>query len=126
MGSGRNFGLVFAVIFAAISVWPALIHAEPIRWWALGLAICFLLLAVFAQERLAPFNRSWFKAGLATNRVLSPLIMGLLFFCVVTPMGLILRMFGMDMLRLERSEATSYWIDRKPPGPAEGSMKNQF
>ncbi|MBI1867383.1 MAG: hypothetical protein HYS06_03675 [Methylocystis sp.] len=124
--SDRAFGLAFAAVFAVIAIWPLARHAEAVRWWALALALALLALALFAQERLAPLNRLWSKVGLAMHAVVAPLIMGLLFFCAVTPMGLFLRMSGKDLLRLRRRGASSYWIAREPPGPAAGSMKNQF
>ncbi len=124
--SNRTFGLVFAAVFAIVAFWPALRHGEALRWWALGVAVIFLGLALFAQERLAPLNRLWFKLGLSLHSVVSPLIMGLLFFGAVTPMAYILRLMGKDLLRLRSHGELSYWIVRDPRGPAAGSMKNQF
>lgn len=126
MGSNRAFGLVFAAVFAILAIWPLLRHGEAIRWQALLPAFVFLGLALFAEERLAPLNRVWFKLGLALHGVVSPLIMGALFFCVVTPMGMVLRAMGADLLRLRRSSEESYWIRREPPGPAAGSLNRQF
>lgn len=124
--SNRTFGLVFGAALAIIGIWPMIRHGQPPRFWALGASAVFLGLAVFAQERLAPLNRLWFKLGLALHSVVSPLIMGLLFYGAVTPMGLIMRFTGKDLLRLRRNNEASYWIRREPAGPASGSMKNQF
>jgi hypothetical protein len=124
--SNRTFGLVFAGFFLLLAVWPWLRHGQPLRLWALAPSAVFLGLALFAEQYLTPLNRLWFQLGLKLHMVVSPLIMGLLFFCAVTPMGLLMRAFGNDLLALRRDEGGSYWIERNPPGPAEGSMKNQF
>lgn len=125
-GSNRNFGLVFACVFAVLGAWPLLRHGVAPRWWMLAVAAVFLSLALLAAEKLAPLNRLWFKLGLALHGVISPLIMGLLYYGAVTPMGLILRAAGKDLLRLQREDSPSYWVSREPSGPAAGSMKNQF
>jgi hypothetical protein len=124
--SNRSFGSVFAGFFLIVAVWPWLRHGQPLRLWALAASAVFLALALFAEQYLAPLNRLWFKLGLKLHAVVSPVIMGLLFFCAVTPMGLLMRAFGNDILMLRRNEDGTYWIERDPPGPAEGSMKNQF
>lgn len=125
-GSNRNFGLVFSAVFAFFGLWPLLRHGDPPRWWMFAVAVAFLVLALFAAQLLAPLNRLWFKLGLAMHGVVSPLVMGLLFYGAVTPMGLFLRAIGKDLLRLKREDVSSYWIMREPRGPAAGSMKNQF
>jgi predicted membrane metal-binding protein len=124
--SNRAFGLVFAAVLGIVGVWPFLRYGQPLRLWALCAALVFLGLAIFAQERLEPLSRLWFKLGLVLHSVVSPLIMGLLFFGAVTPMGFVMRVFGKDLLRLRRGSQRSYWIIREPKGPAAGSMKNQF
>jgi hypothetical protein len=126
LGTDRNFGLVFAGLFILVGLWPALRHAEPVRWWALGLGGVFLALALRAAYLLAPLNRLWFRFGLLLHSVMSPLVMGLLFYGAVTPFGIVLRLLGKDLLRLSRSDAESYWIERAPPGPAKDSMGQQF
>jgi hypothetical protein len=125
--SDRSFGFVFASVFTIITL------VKLWRGWTdwgylwLGLAIAFAVAAAAAPSILAPLNRLWLKVGLALHKVMTPLIMGLLFFLVVTPIGLVMRASGKDMLRLKRAPADkSYWIDRTPPGPAPDSMKNQF
>lgn len=124
--SNRTFGLVFAGFFLIVAIWPWLRHGQPLRLWALAPSAAFLALALFAEQYLAPLNRLWFELGLKLHAVVSPVIMGLLFYCAVTPTGLLMRAFGNDILLLRRSEDGTYWIERDPPGPAEGSMKNQF
>jgi Saxitoxin biosynthesis operon protein SxtJ len=124
--SDRNFGLVIATIFLIVTFWPV-IHAEPLRWWALGMAAVFAVLALLWTAALAPINKLWTKLGVLLYRIVSPVVMALLFYVTVTPIALLMRMLGKDPLRLRRDpDATSYWIDRIPPGPAPETMKNQF
>jgi hypothetical protein len=95
--------------------------------WALGIAAAFFLAALLMPAVLAPLNRLWFKFGMLLHRVVSPLVMGMLFYVVVTPIGLLMRLFGKRPLNLEFETAeTSYWILRQPPGPAPETIKNQF
>ena len=124
--SDRAFGLVFAAVFVLIALWPLLDGAGP-RWWALAVAGAFALLALAAPRVLAPANRLWHRFGLLLGRLVNPLVMGLLFYLVVTPTGLILRAFGKDPLRLGRDpDAASYWIERIPTGPEGSGMPRQF
>ena len=98
-----------------------------VRWWALGIGVVFLTLAFLWTAPLAPLNRLWSKLGLLLFHIVSPVVLGLLFYLTVTPVGFLLRLFGKDPLRLRRdSAAKSYWILREPPGPAPKSMKHQF
>ncbi len=125
-GSDRAFGMVFAVVFAVIGLWP-LFNDGQIRLWALGMAAAFALAAVIAPATLKPLNRLWFRFGLLLHKIVNPLIMGLIFYLTVLPTGLIMRALGKDLLRLKfDGEAKSYWIERDPPGPEPQSMKNQF
>jgi hypothetical protein len=126
MGSERSFGLVFAGFFALVGLWP-LLGGEAPRNWALGLGALFLLLAFAAPKLLTPLNKLWFKFGLLLHHIVNPLVMALMFFVVIMPIGLLMRIFGKDPLRLRFDrEAKSYWIPRDPPGPAPESLKNQF
>ena len=125
-GSDRGFGVVFAVVFFAIGLFP-LLNGGPPRVWALGVAGAFLAAALVRPALLAPFNRVWFKFGLLLQRVVSPLVMAVIYFAVVTPTGLVMRTLGKDTLRLKYDpDARSYWIHRDPTGPERESMKNQF
>ena len=123
MGSERGFGIVFAIIFALIGLYP-LLHGESMRWWALVVALLFSLLAFLAPRTLSVPNRLWFKLGMALGAIVAPVVMALVYFLTVVPTGLIIRLTGKDLLRekLDR-EAGSYWIERKLP---VGSMKDQF
>jgi len=124
--SDRAFGIVFTIFFAIVGLLP-LLGSHPVRIWALVVSSIFLLLALLAPNSLAPLNKLWTKLGALLHRVVSPIALGVLFFLVVTPTGLLMRLFGKDplRLRLDRS-AKSYWIERAPPGPDAESLKNQF
>lgn len=125
-GSERAFGLVFAAVFALIGLWPLLGNGS-IRLWALAIAALILGLALLLPRALAPANRAWHRLGLLMHRVMTPLVMSVIFFVTVTPMAVLMRLLGKDPLRLRREpEAQSYWIPREPPGPEPDSMKNQF
>jgi len=125
-GSDRGFGLVFAAVCAIVGLLP-LWHGGEVRIWWLGAAGAFLAAALAAPAILHPLNRLWFRFGLLLNKIVSPLVMGLIFFVVVTPAALAMRMRGRDPLRLKFDRgAGSYWIKREPPGPSPDSMRNQF
>ena len=124
--SDRSFGFVFGVVFAVVALWPMLEDATP-RWWALLIGAVFAVLALIRPGSLSPLNRAWAQFGLLLHRVVNPIVMGLLFVLVVAPMGIAMRLLGKDLLSLRLDkEAKSYWIERKPPGPAPESMNNQF
>jgi predicted membrane metal-binding protein len=124
--SDRSFGLIIAAFFLIVALWP-LIRTEPVRWWALGVAAIFASLALLWTPALAPLNKLWVKLGLLLYTIVSPLVLGLLFYLTITPIALLMRLLHEDPLRLRREpDATSYWIDRTPPGPTPESMKNQF
>ena len=124
--SERGFGLVFAVVFAIIGLWP-LLDEDPVRWWALGAAAAFLIVAFVYPRVLWPLNWVWTRFGILLGRIVAPIVMGIIFFLVVTPIALIRRLMGKDSLNLEFDpEADSYWIVRKPPGPDPKSMPRQF
>ena len=115
-----------AVVFTIIGTWPVLFSGS-FRWWALIVAGLFGGFAVAVPKVLAPLNRLWFRFGLLLHKIVSPLVMGLMFYGLFTPYGVIMRMMGKDLLRLKLDpEAPSYWIERDPPGPAPESIKNQF
>lgn len=126
LGSERAFGVVFAVVFAAVGLWP-LGAGSAVRAWALGVGLVFLVAALARPGLLRPLNRLWFRFGLLLNRVVNPLVMGLLFYFTVTPIGLVMRALGKDPLRLRFDRgAPSYWIERQPPGPKPETMRQQF
>lgn len=124
--SERAFGIVFAVVFTVVGIWPFWSQGT-VRPWALALAACFLGLGLFWQAPLRPLNRLWLRFGLLLHSIVNPVVMALLFFGTVVPMGLLMRLAGKDPLRLKRDpQAASYWVVRAPPGPAPESMSNQF
>lgn len=124
--SDRSFGVVFAVVFLIVGLWPLLGDAMP-RTWALIVAAVFLAAALIRPQVLSPLNRLWMKFGLLLHKVTNPVIMGLVFFLAVTPTALIMRALGKDPLHRKIDKAAaSYWIDRTPPGPEPETMKNQF
>ena len=125
-GSDRGFGIVFAVVFAVIGLFP-LLGGGPPRGWSLAVAGAFLVVALVRAHWLAPLNRAWTRFGLLLQRIVNPLVMAVIYFAVVTPTGLAMRALGKDPLRLRYDpNAESYWIHRDPPGPERESMTNQF
>ncbi len=124
--SERSFGIVFAVVFLVLGLWP-LAAGAGVRLWAVGIAGGFLALGLGRPSLLAPLNRAWTRLGLHLGKITNLLVMGLLFYLVVTPLGIVLRVLGKDPLRLRlESGAKSYWIERRPPGPAGDTMRHQF
>jgi membrane protease YdiL (CAAX protease family) len=126
--SDRSFGIIMAAFFGIVALFP-LLHAplSSIRWWALALAVALLASALLWTAPLRPLNRLWLKLGLLLSKVVSPIVLMVLFYATVTPIGLLMRATGKDPLRLHRDvAAASYWIARRPPGPAPDSMKHQF
>ena len=122
----RSFGLVFVVVFAVIGLWPLIGGLDP-RWWALAIAAAVAAAAILAPRVLAPANRLWHEIGVGLQRVVNPLILGLVFYLGVTPTGLVMRLFGKDPLGLKPDpDAESYWIERRPPGPPPDTMPYQF
>ena len=122
ISSNRSFGIVFFVVFLLIALYP-LINEEELRIWSLIISIVFLILGLLNSKILAPLNKIWFKFGIFLGKMVSPLIMGIIFFLVVTPTGLIMRILGKDILNLKNKKNKSYWIEKTGP---KSKMKNQF
>ena len=120
--SNRSFGIVFFTVFLILSLYP-LVNSESIRIWSLIISIIFLVLGLLNSKILTPLNKLWFKFGILLGKIVSPFVMGIIFFLVVTPIGLIMRLFGKDVLNLKYNEKKSYWIEKKGP---KSKMKNQF
>lgn len=124
--SNRGFGWVFTVVFLIVGAWP-LFSGGPVRWWSLILAGVFLLITLTAPVLFRLPNRLWLSFGALLSRIVSPVVLVVLFYVVVTPMGLLMRWLAKDNLHLRRSDAEgSYWIKRDPPGPKPDSLSNQF
>jgi hypothetical protein len=124
--SDRSFGIVFGVVFLIVAVLP-LFSSGSVRIWPAIASAAFFLMAFVLPRLLAPLNRLWMRFGLLLHRIVSPVVLGILFYLFVTPMGLIMRLMGKDYMRLRfDSSSRSYWIERNPPGPRPDSLNNQF
>ena len=122
ISSNKSFGLVFFVFFLTISLFPLFKYGN-IRIWAIIPAIIFLILGLLNSPILSPLNKIWFKFGILLGSFLSPIVISVVFFIVVTPTSLIIKMFGKDILGLKRHKKKSYWVERSS---INSKMKNQF
>ena len=122
IGSNKSFGVVFFLVFLLISLYP-LINDGNLRIWSFVISIIFLILGILNSKILSPLNKIWFKFGLLLGKIISPIVMGIIFFIVVTPTGLILRLFQKDVLNLKFNNNNTYWIEKSGP---KSKMKNQF
>ena len=123
ISSNRSFGLLFFVVFLIVSLWP-LTHEGSIRIWSVIISAVFLILGLINSKLLAPLNLFWFKLGMILGAIISPIVMGIVFFIVVTPIGFILRIMGKDLLNKKYDkEKETYWIKREA---SIGTMKRQF
>tara|TARA_B100000161_G_scaffold11977_1_gene7395 strand:+ start:83 stop:469 length:387 start_codon:yes stop_codon:yes gene_type:complete len=123
LGSNRSFGIVFFIVFLLIAIYP-LINQGEIRIWSLIISFLFLFFGLLNSKILTPLNKLWFRFGLFLGKIISPIIMGVIFFLVVTPIGLLMRFFGKDVLNLKlNKKKSSYWIEKVGP---KSKMKNQF
>jgi hypothetical protein len=122
ISTNKSFGLVFFVVFFLISVYP-LLNEGNIRFWSLTVGIIFLTLGLLNSKILTPLNKIWFKFGLLLGSIVSPLVMSVIFFFVVTPISSIMRILGKDILNLKWNNTNSYWIEKSGP---KSKMKNQF
>ena len=122
IGSNRSFGIVFFVVFLILAIYP-LTYNGDVRLWSIMISIIFLVLGILNSKILTPLNKLWFKLGIFLGKIISPIIMGIIFFLVVTPTGLIMRLLGKDLLNLKYNKNKSYWIEKKGP---KSKMKNQF
>ena len=119
--TNKNFGLTFFIVFLIISLWP-LMHNEQIRVWSLLIAFIFLILGMLNSKILTPLNTTWFKFGLFLGKIISPIVMGIIFFLIVTPISIIMKIFGKDLLNLKYNNQKSYWVEKTGP---KSKMKNQ-
>ena len=122
ISSNRSFGILFSIVFAAIAFWP-LLNLGEIRVWSVIVSSIFLLLGLINSKLLHPLNLIWVKFGELIGKIVAPLVMALIFFIILTPIGLFLRLIGKDLLNVKLNNNKTYWIkrDKKP-----GSMKRQF
>ena len=122
INSNRSFGIVFFVVFLLVSLYP-LLNNHEIRIWSLIVGFIFLFLGVINSKILTPLNKLWFKLGILLGKIVSPIIMSIIFFFVVTPIALIMKVLGKDVLNLKYNNDKSYWIEKSGP---KSKMKNQF
>jgi hypothetical protein len=120
--TNRNFGTVFFLVFLIISLFP-LLKNENIRIWSIIIALVFLILGLFNSKFLTPLNKIWFRFGIILGNFVSPIVMGIVFFVIVTPTSLIMRVLGKNLLNLKKENKKTYWIERSK---IKSKMKNQF
>ena len=120
--SNRNFGIVFSIVFLIIALWP-LLSQNDIRIWSLIISGIFLVLGLINSKLLLPLNKIWFKFGIFLGNFIAPIVMGIIYFMVVTPTGLIMKMLGKDLLNLKKNNKDTYWIDKDN---LNNDLKNQF
>jgi len=120
--SNRSFGIVFFIVFLFFSLYP-LINEENIRIWSLLISLIFFILGILNSRILTPLNKLWFKFGTSLGKIVTPLIMGIIFFFAVTPIGILMKLLKKDLLNLQFNKKNSYWVDKNEP---KSRMKNQF
>ena len=122
IGSNRSFGIVFFIVFLLIAIYP-LLSGESVRLWSLAIATIFFILGIINSSLLSPLNKILFKFGLLLVKFISPIVMGLIFFLVVTPIALLMKILKKDLLNLKFNKKNTYWIVKSGP---KSKMKNQF
>ena len=122
ISSNKSFGIVFFTVFLIIAIWP-LLNGYEIRYWSLIISVVFLILGILNSKILTPLNKIWFKIGILLGNVISPIIMSIIFFLVVTPTSFIMKILGKDLLNLKKNTKNSYWIKKQNQN---SRMKNQF
>ena len=122
ISSNRSFGIVFFIFFLIIAIHPLFTSSE-IRLWSLILSMIFLILGLLNSTILNPFNKIWFRFGLFLGKIVSPIIMGVIYFLVVTPTGILLKLMRKDILNLKYNNKNSYWVNKEKNS---GTMKDQF
>ena len=120
--TNRNFGIVFFMLFLLIALWPIL-SENDIRIWSLVISFIFFILGLINSKLLTPLNKLWFKFGILLGNIVAPIVMGVVFFFVVTPTGLIMKIFRKDLLKLRKNNSKTYWIEKDN---SDNSMRNQF
>ena len=122
ISSNRSFGILFFFVFLIISLWPIL-NEENIRLWSILISLIFLFLGIINSKILTPLNKAWIRFGLLLGNIISPIVMAIIFFGVVTPTGVVLKLFKKDILKLKKNNNSSYWINKDN---SNNNMKNQF
>ena len=122
ISSNRGFGIVFFIVFLLIAFYP-LINQGEIRIWSVLISLLFLILGIINSKILTPLNKIWFKFGIFLGKIISPVVMGIIFFLVVTPIAFLMKILKKDLLNLKFNKNKSYWIEKTDP---KSTMKNQF
>ena len=122
ISSNRSFGIVFFIVFILIAFYP-LINQGEVRIWSVLVSLFFLIFGIINSKILTPLNKIWFKFGIFLGKMISPIVMGLIFFVVVTPIGILMRIMNKDLLNLKFNKKSTYWIEKNEP---KSKMKNQF
>ena len=122
ISSNRSFGILFSILFAIIAFWP-IINGNPLRLWLIPVSVIFLVLGLLNSKLLNPLNVVWVKFGELLGRIIAPIVMAIIYFIIVTPIGLFMRLIGKDLLNIKFSKINTYWIKREKK---VGSMKKQF
>ena len=122
ISSNKSFGIVFAILFLIIALWPIL-SENNIRLWSLVISLFFLILGLINSIILTPLNKAWFKFGIALGKIISPIVMGLIFFFVVTPIGLSMKLLKKDLINQKKNNCKTYWLIKED---SKSSMKKQF
>ena len=122
ISSNKSFGILFFIVFLIIAIWP-LLNCYEIRYWSLIISIVFLLLGILNSKILTPLNKIWFKFGILLGNVIAPIVMGIIFFLVVTPTAIIMKILRKDLLNLKKNNKNSYWIEKQKQN---SRMKKQF
>ena len=122
ISSNRSFGLVFFVVFLIISIYPVF-YSEDLRVWSAIVSLVFLILAIINSKILTPLNKIWFRFGILLGKIVSPIVMGIVYFAVVFPTSLIMKSLGKDLLKLKKNKEKTYWVKSTS---SKSSMKNQF
>ncbi len=120
--TNRNFGIVFSIVFLIIALWP-LLKQNDLRLWSLIVSGIFFALGLLNSKLLLPLNKIWFKFGIFLGSIIAPIVMGIVFFLVVTPTGLIMKLLRKDLLNLKKNKKETYWLDKDN---SNSSLKNQF
>ena len=122
INSNKSFGIVFFIVFFIVSVFP-LLHEGNVRIWSIIIAIIFLVLVLLNSKILTPLNRIWFRFGILLGSLVSPIVMSIVFFAVVTPISFMMKLFNKNLLTLKKDNKSSYWINSSK---IKSKMKNQF
>ena len=122
ISSNRSFGILFSIVFAIIAFWPT-INGNPLRLWSIPISVIYLVLGLLNSKLLSPLNIVWIKFGELLGRIIAPMVMAIIYFIIVTPIGLFMRLIGKDLLNIKFSKSNPYGIKREKK---VGSMKNQF